>query len=143
MESASDNPRASRRVCWVGSQSGRGPAVAADIVWPRHFLQGEIARLTVHAEELADAVAGEPAPPLPGVIEDLRAYLADAIASGAPAEREAAIEAVWWGCSVWWGCGWVGRLGLEPRTHGLKARNLQSALVHCHPSAHVTIAGGL
>jgi site-specific DNA recombinase len=57
-------------------------------------LHGQIARLTARAEELTEALSHEPAPPAPGVIADLQAFLADAIASGTPAERKAAIEAL-------------------------------------------------
>ena len=57
-------------------------------------LHGQIAQLTIRADDLTEALSDEPAPPPPGVIEDLQAYLADAIASGTPAERKAAIEAL-------------------------------------------------
>jgi site-specific DNA recombinase len=57
-------------------------------------LHGQIAQLTIRAEELTEALNHEPAPPPASVIEDLQAYLADAIASGTPAERKAAIEAL-------------------------------------------------
>jgi len=57
-------------------------------------LQGEITQLTARADELADAMDGEPAPPPPGTIERLQTYLADTIASGTRAERKVAIEAL-------------------------------------------------
>jgi site-specific DNA recombinase len=57
-------------------------------------LHDQIAQLTIRAEELTEALSHEPAPPPADVIEDLQAYLADAIASGTPAERKAAIEAL-------------------------------------------------
>jgi site-specific DNA recombinase len=57
-------------------------------------LHDQIAQLTIRAEEITEALADEPAPPPPGVIEDLQAYLADAVDSGTPAERKAAIEAL-------------------------------------------------
>jgi site-specific DNA recombinase len=57
-------------------------------------LHGQIAQLTIRAEELTGAFSHEPALPPVGVIADLQAYLADAIASGTPAERKAAIEAL-------------------------------------------------
>jgi hypothetical protein len=38
-------------------------------------LRSEIAQLTARADELADTMAGEPAPPPPGTIERLQAYL--------------------------------------------------------------------
>lgn len=56
--------------------------------------RGHVAQLTARAEELTEALTDEPAPPPPGVIEDLQACLADAIACGTPAERKAAIEAL-------------------------------------------------
>ena len=57
-------------------------------------LHDQITQLTTRADELTQALSDEPAPPPPGVIKDLQAYLADAIASGTPAERKAAIEAL-------------------------------------------------
>jgi site-specific DNA recombinase len=57
-------------------------------------LRGEVTQLTARADELADAMGSEPAPPPPGTIERLHTYLADTIASGTPAERKAAIEAL-------------------------------------------------
>jgi site-specific DNA recombinase len=57
-------------------------------------LHDQISQLTARADELAEAIGSEPAPPPPGVIENLRACLADAIASGIPAERKAAVEAL-------------------------------------------------
>jgi site-specific DNA recombinase len=57
-------------------------------------LHDQIAQLTVRAEALTQALSDEPAPPPPGVIADLQVCLADAIASGTPAERKAAIEAL-------------------------------------------------
>jgi site-specific DNA recombinase len=57
-------------------------------------LRGEIAQLTARADELSDTMGSEPAPPAPGTIERLQAYLADAITSGTPTERKAAIEAL-------------------------------------------------
>jgi site-specific DNA recombinase len=39
-------------------------------------------------------MGSEPTPPPPGTIERLHTYLADTIASGTPAERKAAIEAL-------------------------------------------------
>ena len=56
-------------------------------------LRGEIAQLTARADELADAMGREPAPP-PGTLERFQAYLAETIANGTPAERKAAIEAL-------------------------------------------------
>jgi site-specific DNA recombinase len=116
-------------------------------------LHGQIAQLTIRAGELTEALSHEPAPPPAGVIEDLQAYLADAIASGTPAERKAAIEtlvaevritdhglipvfripsprppeprdtnAATTEPPVRTMLRSVGRLGLEPRTHGLKVR---------------------
>jgi site-specific DNA recombinase len=58
------------------------------------ILHDQIAQLIIRTEELTDALASELVPPPAGVIEDLQAYLADAIASGTPAERKAAIEAL-------------------------------------------------
>ena len=57
-------------------------------------LRGEIEQLKAHADELADSMDREPAPPLPGTIKRLQTYLADTISSGTPAERKAAIEAL-------------------------------------------------
>ena len=57
-------------------------------------LHGQVAQLAIRADELTEALSDEPAPPPPGVIEDLQEYLADAIASGTPAERKAVIEAL-------------------------------------------------
>ena len=56
-------------------------------------LRGEITQLTVRAEELADAIGAEPAPPPPSVIERLQTYLAGVMTGGTPGERKAAIEA--------------------------------------------------
>jgi site-specific DNA recombinase len=58
------------------------------------ILRGEVAQLTARADELADLISAAPTPPPPGVIENLRDCLANAIASGTPAERKAAIEAL-------------------------------------------------
>jgi site-specific DNA recombinase len=55
-------------------------------------LHGQITQLTTRADELTDALSHEPAPPPADMIADLQACLADAIASGTPAERKAAIE---------------------------------------------------
>jgi site-specific DNA recombinase len=57
-------------------------------------LRGEIAQLTAHADELADAMGSEPTAPPPGTIERLQTYLADTITSGTQAERKAVIEAL-------------------------------------------------
>jgi site-specific DNA recombinase len=57
-------------------------------------LHGQVALLTIRAEELTEALSDEPAPPPPGAIEDLQEYLANAIANGTPAERKAVIEAL-------------------------------------------------
>ena len=56
-------------------------------------LRGEITQLTARAEELADAIGAEPAPPPPGVIGRLQTYLVDVMTGGTPGERKAAIEA--------------------------------------------------
>ena len=45
-------------------------------------LRSEIAQLTARADELADTLGTEPAPPLPGTIERLSTYLNATIASG-------------------------------------------------------------
>ncbi len=57
-------------------------------------LHDQIAQLTTRADELADTISAEPTPLPTAVIDDLRAYVADAVASGTPAERKAAIEAL-------------------------------------------------
>ncbi len=57
-------------------------------------LRSDIALLKARADELADTMAGEPAPPSPGTIERLQTYLAEVLASGTPAERKAVIEAL-------------------------------------------------
>ena len=117
-------------------------------------LHGEIAQLTTRAQDLADTIGIQTAAPPPSVIENLQAYLADAIARGTPAERKAAIEALVAEVritdeglipvfrvpsssqsipgettsaattepAVRAMLRSVGRLGLEPRTHGLKVR---------------------
>ncbi len=56
-------------------------------------LRREITQLTARAEELVDAIGTEPAPPSPGVIEQLQTYLAGVMTGGTQAERKAAIEA--------------------------------------------------
>ncbi len=48
-------------------------------------LRGEIAQFTVRADEPADAMGREPAPPPPGTLERFQAYLAETIANGTPA----------------------------------------------------------
>lgn len=47
------------------------------------ILRGEVAQLTARADELADLISATPTPPPPGVIENLRDCLADAIDSDA------------------------------------------------------------
>ena len=55
--------------------------------------RGQITQLTARAEELADTIGAEPAPPPAGVIERLQTHLADVMTGGTPGERKAAIEA--------------------------------------------------
>lgn len=56
-------------------------------------LRGEIIQLTARTDELTDTIGTEPAPPPPGLIEQLQAHLGNVITGGTPAERKAAIEA--------------------------------------------------
>ncbi|GAA4715004.1 hypothetical protein Prum_039210 [Phytohabitans rumicis] len=57
-------------------------------------LRHKITQLKAHRDDLAASLEAEPAPPPPGTIERLRAYLHHTIAEGTSGERKRAIEAL-------------------------------------------------
>jgi hypothetical protein len=57
-------------------------------------LRHKITQLKAHRDDLAASLDAEPAPPPPGTIERLRAYLHHTIAEGTSGERKRAIEAL-------------------------------------------------
>jgi site-specific DNA recombinase len=57
-------------------------------------LRHKITQLTARRDDLTSGLDAEPAPPPPGTIEQLRAYLHHAVTAGTSGERKRAIEAL-------------------------------------------------